>query len=53
MFIHCHTTYDASNVANLYFREIVKSRGIRRSMVSDKDKFLTNFWLMFRGRWEP
>ena len=45
-FVACHTTFDASQVANLYFKEIVRLHGILRSMVSDRDtKFLSHFWL--------
>jgi len=50
-FVACHTTFDASQVANLYFKEIVRLHGIPRSMVSDHDKkFLSRFWLtLWRG----
>jgi len=45
-FMACHTTFDASQVANLYFKEIVRLYGIPRRMVSDRDtKFLSHFWL--------
>jgi len=45
-FVACHTIFDASQVANLYFKEIVRLHGIPRSMVSDRDtKFLSHFWL--------
>ena len=44
-FISCHKIGDASNVADLRFREIVRLHGMPRTIVSDKDaKLLSYFW---------
>ncbi|GJX52913.1 RNA-directed DNA polymerase, partial [Tanacetum coccineum] len=45
-FIACHTTYDAVQIANIYFKEIVRLHGLLKMMVSDRDvKFLSHFWM--------
>lgn len=44
-FVLCKKTFDASNVANVLCKEIVRLHGIPKSIVSDSDiKFINHLW---------
>jgi hypothetical protein len=50
-FIACHKTDDSTNIADIFFREVIRLHDFPSNIVSDQDiKFLSYFWKVLWGK---